>query len=84
MTIYVDPLHHYGFKGEWCHMAGDSLEELHAMAERIGLRREWFQDKPRFPHYDIHWFGRQKAIELGAWEVTSMQMAHIFTRHRAK
>ena len=82
MTVYVDPLRPYGLRGEWCHMAADSLDELHAMAEQIGLRREWFQEKARFPHYDLHGFGRQKALELGAMEVTSMQMARMFARQK--
>lgn len=39
----------------WCHMATDGpLEELHAMAERIGLKRAWFQnDYGTHPHYDL-------------------------------
>ncbi len=35
------------------HLISDSsLDELHAFAEKIGLKKEWFQDK-RFKHYDI-------------------------------
>ena len=55
--IYVDEIHEYETPlpyRKWCHMATDGpLEELHAMAARLGLRREWFQDKPRSPHYDL-------------------------------
>ncbi|HEX9012215.1 MAG TPA: DUF4031 domain-containing protein [Anaerolineaceae bacterium] len=80
MTVYVDALHPYGAKGEWCHLASESLEELHAAAQRIGLRREWFQDKPRFPHYDLPALGRRIAVELGAVEITSMEMARKFAR----
>ncbi|GER94827.1 hypothetical protein A45J_2714 [hot springs metagenome] len=29
------------------------LEGLHAFAQSIGLKREWFQGKGRFPHYDL-------------------------------
>lgn len=31
----------------------NSQEELHRFAEGIGLKREWFQDHPKHPHYDI-------------------------------
>jgi len=29
------------------------VEELHFFAAQVGLRREWFQDHPRHPHYDL-------------------------------
>jgi hypothetical protein len=32
-------------------MLADTLEELHAMAEEIGLKRAWFQAHPLHPHY---------------------------------
>lgn len=35
------------------HLTGDSLRELHTFAQSVGLRREWFQDHPHHPHYDI-------------------------------
>lgn len=55
--LYVDEIRTYTTKlpyKRWCHLATDeSLDELHAMAERLGLKREWFQDKPNSPHYDL-------------------------------
>lgn len=33
------------------HMIADSLEELHEMADHLGIRK-YFQDKPGKPHYD--------------------------------
>ncbi len=51
---------------QWCHMWSDDLDALHAMAIRIGMRREWFQDKPGFPHYDLVPPLREKAIAMGA------------------
>jgi hypothetical protein len=53
---------------KWCHMFADTLEELHAMAEKIGMKREWFQEHPRFPHYDLVPPRRAKAVALGAKE----------------
>jgi len=35
------------------HLVGDSLQELHRFARSVGLKKEWFQEHPRHPHYDI-------------------------------
>jgi len=35
------------------HLMGDSSKELHDFAKLMGLKREWFQDHPYHPHYDI-------------------------------
>jgi hypothetical protein len=53
---------------EACHLWGDTLEELHAFAKRLGLRRSWFQDHTRVPHYDITRNKRRQAVLLGALE----------------
>ena len=45
-----------------------SVDELHAFASEIGLRREWFQDGPR-PHYDLRPSKRRLAVSRGAEEV---------------
>src|SRR6185436_13568665 len=46
----------------WCHMATDGeLDELHAFAARLGLRRRWFQRD----HYDLPPHGRRAAVALG-------------------
>lgn len=51
-----------------CHMFADSVDELHGIAEQIGLKREWFQDT-RYPHYDLTAGKRKQAIKAGAGEV---------------
>lgn len=77
--IYVDALHHYPDCGlpytYWCHMATDGhLQELHAMAARLGLKRAWFQNKPSHPHYDLVPSKRVLALQLGAQAVDTMEM----------
>lgn len=42
-------------------------DELHEFANRLGLRREWFQDSPVSPHYDLTTpKARQRAQRAGA------------------
>lgn len=79
--IYVDDMKAH-FRGMvMCHMAADTLEELHAMADAIGVARRWFQDKPRFPHYDICLSKRALAVKNGAIEVTTRQLVcHVTGR----
>lgn len=67
MTVYVDQFPDTGW-GKWNgggHLLTTDLDELHAMADRIGLRRAWFRDG-RFPHYDVQRRKRALAIAAGA------------------
>lgn len=74
MTIYVDQIKRHG-SGLWCHMATDSdLDELHRIASDIGLKREWFQDHPRVPHYDLRPSKRALAVECGAQPIGTLEM----------
>jgi hypothetical protein len=60
---------------KWCHMISDGcLEELHVFAERLGMRREWFQDHPKMPHYDITAEQRLIALQLGAIAAEGAQL----------
>lgn len=55
------------FKGGSCHLTTDGpLIQLHAFAERIGMKREWFQDHRIAPHYDLTPSRRARALQLGA------------------
>lgn len=48
------------------HLTADTLEELHAFARKIGLRRGWFQGSSRVPHYDLTEARRDRALAAGA------------------
>ena len=66
MAVYVDDSR-LAWRGKsWCHLVADSINELHAFAEQLGLRREWFQDRTMYPHYDVTVAVRAKALALGA------------------
>lgn len=69
MTVYVDDakIHYRGFL--MCHMFADSLDELHAMAAAIGLKRSWFQKGTTLAHYDVSLSKRALAEQRGAVRV---------------
>jgi hypothetical protein len=73
MGVYVDS---YNIKFRnmiMVHMLADTVTELHDMADKIGINRKWFQDKPHdTPHYDICLTKKALAIKLGAIEVKSL------------
>lgn len=60
------------------HMAADTLEELHLMAEKIGVAKRHFQNKEGKPHYDVCKQNKQKALELGAIEVNDRELIRLF------
>lgn len=79
-AVYVDEVRVYAVGAvsagarrhgvRWCHMWTEPGNEdaLHVMAERIGLKREWFQDREGFPHYDLVMSARDRALKSGAKE----------------
>lgn len=71
MSVYVDKTKEYPTTFRYkrfCHMWADNVEELHAFAGSLGLRRAWFQPFPkhRLAHYDIVPTKRALAVKLGA------------------
>lgn len=80
MTVYVDEFRVWAptrircFRNGSCHMTADTLEELHAMAKRLGLKRAWFQQGST-PHYDLTEPKRARALELGAAFVPAREQA---------
>jgi len=78
MTVYVDNMRAAYGRMVLCHMLADTSEELHAMADRIGVARRWVQRAgTRMEHYDISLGRRALAVEAGAREVTRREAGAI-------
>jgi len=64
------------------HMAADTLDELHNMAQGIGVDKRHFQNKPGKPHYDICQQNKIKAIALGAIEVNDRMLIGLYNKQK--
>jgi len=66
MAVYVDDAVTLWRGQRWAHLMADTLDELHAMAERLGIPRRAFQNKTSGAHYDVPAPLREEAVRLGA------------------
>lgn len=76
--IYVD---NYNFKYVRMimnYMIADSVEELHEMADKIGIKRKWFQNHKKYPHYDICLAKKKLAIKYEAEEISTRELIKRF------
>lgn len=78
MTVYVDDMRAKFRRMVMCHMIADTEEDLHAMADRIGVARRWHQGD----HYDICVSKRRLAVKFGAHEITWRECGQIVVRRR--
>ncbi len=65
-----------------CHMIADTLEELHAMADKIGVDRKHFQTDTNNKHYDICKSKRALAVKAGAIECDRHEFVKALKRIR--
>ena len=79
MPVYVDDVFIPFGRMKMCHMIADTEEELHEMASRIGMKREWFQEGSR-PHYDVSMGKRKLAVECGVIEITAGEIVKLAKR----
>ncbi len=71
-VIWVDPLSDRGWAlGQSSHLFADTRQELDEFALRLGLRKVWYQDHPRHPHFDLTASKRGLAVRLGAVELST-------------
>lgn len=85
MAVYVDDMAAQYGRMVMFHMVADTDEELHAMADKIGVSRRWHQ-KPGTPHshYDICKAKRAQAVRYGAIEVDRAGLGAVIKRKRAQ
>ena len=86
MAVYVDDMQAPFGEHFLCHMLADTLEELHAMADLIGMPRRSCQHEHLglgWVHYDIPLPRRALAVEAGAVEITWRQAGQLCYRWRA-
>ena len=84
MTVYVDTMRARYGRLVLCHMIADSDDELHAMADRIGVARKWFQAQASTPHYDICLAKKALALKHGAVELSRRDMGRKLRDFRQK
>ena len=89
MSVYVDELMNCLQSRKWpyrksCHLVADSIKELAAFSVLMGLKKEWFQNNPTLPHFDLTEGMRRKAVSLGAIEIDRQQMVEIIRKNRTK
>ncbi|MEV6106072.1 DUF4031 domain-containing protein [Streptomyces sp. NPDC051940] len=76
MTVLIDPPDWPGHGRMWSHLVSDeSLAELHAFAERLGVPERAFERD----HYDIPSTRYADAVALGATEVRSRELVTRLT-----
>lgn len=77
MGAFVDQLQAHAKRNRlgnlWCHLWAPKVEELHAFAALIGVKRCWFDRD----HYDLNPEQRAAAVKAGALEVTSRDIARF-------
>lgn len=83
MAVYVDKARNKFRRMIMCHMMADTLEELHEMADKIGMRREWFQPKSS-PHYDVCLERKSLAIKNGAVVADRKKVVELIRKYRVK
>jgi len=60
------------------HLVCKNVDELHAFAKKIGLKRRWYQHHHRHPHYDLTTQHKMEiALKNGAILVSSRQLVGI-------
>ncbi|MFT3763357.1 MAG: DUF4031 domain-containing protein [Pseudoxanthomonas sp.] len=70
MPVYVDDPFTLWRGQRWAHLMADTLEELHAFAQGLGIPRRAFQDKVSGAHYDLPEPLRDEALAKGAIAVS--------------
>ena len=86
MACYVDTVRSYPNAGlrftEFCHLLADTRDELHDMADALGIPRRFFQEHPWRWHHDLPEHMRPRAIDLGAVEMDIHEVGALLRRRK--
>lgn len=83
MTVFVDTMKAKYRNMIMCHMVADTDEELHAMADLIGVNRKWHQKAgTEHSHYDICLKKKALAIAEGAKEISRRDLVLLIRKKR--
>lgn len=88
MSVYVDSMCNCLKNKNWpynmcCHLIADSVDELLIFAERLGLKKVWFQNTD-IPHFDLTVNMRKKAIKQGAFPISVKEFIKKIRKIRSK
>ena len=78
VTVYIDDMNAPFRRMIMCHMIADTEEEVHQMADKIGVARKWYQRN----HYDICLSKKKLAIQHGAKEITWRELGLMLRERR--
>lgn len=82
--VYVDDMRAPYGRMIMCHMLADTDEELHAMAQKIGVNRRWHQRAGTiYSHYDICMSKRELAVNHGAIEINRKRVGELLLQRRS-
>ena len=81
MSVYVDKARNRFGRMIMCHMFADTIDELHEMAQIIGMKKEWYQSKST-PHYDVSLSRKRLALQVGAIEIDARKVVEIIRKYR--
>ena len=79
MAVYVHDARHRFSRYVLSLMLADSIDELHAMADRISVPRSWFRNR-WLPHYELPHAMLRRAIAAGAQPVAWEDMPAVIRR----
>lgn len=84
MTVYVDDMNAQYGRMKMVHMLASTDQELHEIADKIGINRKWWQspEKTSGSHYDICLSKKALAIQYGAIEITWRQAGAMNSRRK--
>jgi hypothetical protein len=83
MAVYVDNMKAGFGRMVMCHLLADCDDELHAMADKIGVPRHWHQKPGTYQsHYDVCQQKKKLAIEHGAVELGRADLVALLKKKR--